>query len=251
VHRRLPRRPVGNQLLRRRHRAGCRVRRGRSRQGRSGGRGGRGQGAPPQAGRGAGLPRAHRPHVVRRTGRRHLRRHGLRAPRRPPPPERPDGRHLAGDRRDAAGRHLRVRRARRGHRGRRRRDARAGGVELRRGPRARPHPGVDHLPHAVRRHGTGRRERHQRGDVLRGPALRRVDRAHRPAGRRPRSDAAQPRGQGAHAARRHRRPPRARRADQHRSRACDEPVPAGPGAPGPGPGPEPGPGHAGSSSGPV
>ena len=34
-------------------------------------------------------------------------------PARPPPALRPDGRHVAGDRRDAAGREVRVRRARR------------------------------------------------------------------------------------------------------------------------------------------
>ena len=68
----------------------------------------------------------------------------------------------------------------------------------------------------------------QPGDVLRRPALRRLDRAHRPAGWRPRPDAAQPGEQGAHPARRHRGPARPRGADQHRPGARHQPVPAGP-----------------------
>ena len=62
------------------------------------------------------------------------------------------------------------------------------------------------------------------GDLL-VPGL---DRPHRPAGRRPPRDAAQPAHQGADAGRRHRGAARPRRADVHRSRARDQPLPAGP-----------------------
>ena len=50
------------------------------------------------------------------------------------------------------------------------------GLQLRRRPHPGPHRGLGHLPHAVRRAG-GR----LRGDVLRRPAVRRLDRPHRPA----------------------------------------------------------------------
>ena len=70
--------------------------------------------------------------------------------------------------------------------------------------------------------------RGQRGDVHRRPALRRLDRPHRPARRRPPDDAAQPAREGADPARRHRRAARPRRADQHRPRARHQPVPARP-----------------------
>ena len=74
----------------------------------------------------------------------------------------------------------------------------------------------------------GSRRRRLRGDVLRRPALRRLDRPHRPARRRPPDDAAQPAREGADAARRHRGAARPRRADQHRPRARHQPLPARP-----------------------
>ena len=80
-------------------------------------------------------------------------------------------------------------------------DARAGRAGVRGRPHARPHRGLGHVPDAVRRPAAG----HLRGDVLRRPALRRLDRPHRPARRRPPDDAAQPGHQGAAAGRRRRR----------------------------------------------
>ena len=62
---------------------------------------------------GAGHPRTRRPHVVRRPGRRGVRRDRLDPPGRPAPAHRPDGRDVRRDRGDAARRRLRVRRARR------------------------------------------------------------------------------------------------------------------------------------------
>ena len=102
---------------------------------------------------------------------------------------------VAGDRRHAARRQVRVRRARRRRRARRPADPRAGRAELHRRPHPGPHRGVGDLPDAVRRAG-----RRVRGDVLRRPALRRLHRPHRPARRRPSDDAAQPARQGAAAA---------------------------------------------------
>ena len=117
-----------------------------------------------------------------------LRRHGLDPPARPAPADRPDGRHVAGDRprccwaattsgpspttsgssTDGAG-------------------ARAGRPAVRGRPHPGPHRGLGDLPDAVRAT-AGRLG----GDVLRRPALRRLDRPHRPARRRPPHDAAQP-----------------------------------------------------------
>ena len=93
VHRRLPRRPVGHQLLRRRDRAGRRVRGGRPGQG-------RGRRASPRSSREHRLKpvavlvtHGHIDHmwcVAPVAGT--LRRHRLHPPRRPAPAHRPDGR---------------------------------------------------------------------------------------------------------------------------------------------------------------
>ncbi len=83
-------------------------------------------------------------------------------------------------------------------------------------PHARPHRRVGHVPDAVRR-------RRVPGDVLRRPAVRRLDRPHRPARRRPSDDAAHPARQGAHPARRRRRPARAT-ASRPRSAASAPPT---------------------------
>ena len=115
---------------------------------------GRRRGGPrarPQAGRGAAHPRPHRPHVVRRPGRRHLRRHRVDPPRRPAP-ARPT--RWPGMSRETAamllGGKLRVRRARRRRASSRDgADARAGRPDVHR----RPHPG----PHRRARSPSGRR----------------------------------------------------------------------------------------------
>src|SRR5262249_19789262 len=69
---------------------------------------------------------------------------------------------------------------------------------------------------------------HRRGAVLRRPAVRRLDRAHRPARRGPPDDAAQPAREGAAAGRQHRGAAGSRGADLDRPGAYDEPVPARP-----------------------
>ena len=151
--RRLPRRSVGHQLLRRRHRPGRGVRGRRPRQGRRRRRRRGGPRAPAQAGRGAAHPRPHRPHVVRRAGRRHLRRHrldppaptGTCSPTRWPACRAETAAMLLGGK-------LRVRRARR----RRASSPTAqtlelAGLELRRRPHPGPHRGLGDVPHAVRR----------------------------------------------------------------------------------------------------
>ena len=89
--------------------------------------------------------------------------------------------HVAGDRADDAGRRLLLGRA-----GRRPRAGRPAGARSCAGVRfvvdhtPGPHRGLGDLPLAV-----PRRRRGLRGHVLRRPALRRVDRPHRPARRRP------------------------------------------------------------------
>ena len=60
-----------------------------------------------------------------------------------------------------------------------------------------------------------------------GHPVRRSHRAHRPARRRPRDDAAQPARAGAAAARRHGRPAGPRTHHDHRPRTREQPVPAG------------------------
>ena len=175
--RRLPRRTMGHQLLRRGDRARVGVRGGRPRQGLRAGRRRPGPRAPSQAGVGAGLARPHRPHVVRGAGRRSLRRDRLRPPPRPPPAHRPDGRHVTGDRGDAARQRPHLRGARPGRGAVRRPGPRAGRSPTHRRPHPRAHRGVGHLPDAVRRAGD------LRAAVLRRPALRRVHRPHRPARR--------------------------------------------------------------------
>ena len=107
--------------------------------------------APAQAGRRPRHPRPHRPHVVRRPGRRDVRRHRVDPPRRPAPARQPDGRDVPRDQPDAARRRLPVRRARRrpelaGPAG-----ARARRPALRRRPHPGPHRGLGHVPLAVRR----------------------------------------------------------------------------------------------------
>ena len=194
--RRLPRRSVGHQLLRRGHRPGRGVRGHRPRQGRRRRRRRGRPRAPAQAGRRAGHPRPRRPHVVRRPGRRHVRRHRLDPPARPAPARRPDGRHVArrpprccsaasyefAEPDDVA-------------RARRRPGARAGRP---RRSSSTTRPG--HTEGSVTFRTPYDERGRLRGDVLRRPAVRRLDRPHRPARRRPPDDAAQPAPQGAAAA---------------------------------------------------
>src|SRR4029079_2626184 len=92
-------------------------------------------------------------------------------------------------------------------------------------PHPGPHPGLCDLRDAHRRR--------PRSDLRRRHALRRVDRAHRPAGRRYRADDGQPARHDLDARRLRRRPARTRPHDDDRAGAGVEPVLAGSRRPGP------------------
>ena len=137
--------------------------------------------AQAQAGRGPGHPRPRRPHVVRGPGRRHLRRHGLDPPGRPAPAGRPDGRACPRDHgRCCSAATTSSPSPTTSASSPTPQDARARRAAVRRRPHPGPHRGLGHLPDAVRRE-----PGHLRGDVLRRPAVRGLDRPHRPARRRP------------------------------------------------------------------
>ena len=176
--------------------AGHGVRRHRPRQGRRRRRRRGGARAPAQAGRRAGHPRPRRPHVVRRARGRSLRRHRLDPLERPSPADRPDGRDVARDDRRCS---LRRRTTQWAEPDDVQELDDAQELEL-----AGLRFTVDHTPGHTEGSVTFRlavrRRRRVRGDVLRRPAVRGLDRAHRPARWRPPDDAAQPARQGAAAA---------------------------------------------------
>ena len=166
--------------------------------------------APAQAGRRAGHPRPRRPHVVRRAGRRHVRRHRLDPPRRPAPARQPDGRHERRDDRRCCSAASTSSPSPTSRGARRRPGPRARRPELHRRPHAGPHARARSPSASPYDAEQDISEVMFSGDLL----FAGLDRPHRPAGRRPPDDAAQPaRPRCCTLRRRHRRAARSRRAD--------------------------------------